>query len=89
MQGSSPHGPNEWEFVWKDNQTGATHRIPAWIENYFPSLDTVRKAGEFRVVSVAEAFPVAQARPVGAVKFGEVKQLAAGYQQADTPAVLP
>jgi hypothetical protein len=62
---------------------------PAWVENYVPSLDPVRKAGEFRVVSVAEAFPVSQARPVKPVKFGEVKQLAAGYQQADTPSVLP
>lgn len=61
---------------------------PAWIENYVPSLDPVRKAGEFRVVSVAEAFPVEQARPVKPVKFGHVKQLAAGYQQADTPSVL-
>ena len=59
-----------------------------WIENYVPSLDPVRKAGEFRIVSVAEAFPVEKARPVKPVTFGEVKLLASGYQQADTPAVL-
>jgi hypothetical protein len=29
VKGPSPHGPHEWEFVWKDNKTGATHRMPA------------------------------------------------------------
>ncbi len=61
---------------------------PDWIENYVPSLDPVRKAGEFRIVSVAEAFPVEKARPVKPVTFGEVKLLASGYQQADTPSGL-
>ena len=61
---------------------------PAWIESYTPSLDPVRKAGEFRIVSVAEAYPVAKARPVTPVKFGEVKMLASGYEQADTPSVV-
>ena len=28
VKGPRPHGPNEREFVWKDNQTGATHLLP-------------------------------------------------------------
>ena len=63
-------------------------RRAEWIENYTPSLDPVRTAGEFRVVSVAEAFPVAQAPALKPVKFGEVKMLASGYEQADTPSVV-
>ena len=61
---------------------------PEWLENYTPSLDPVRKAGEFRIVPVTEAYPVAQARPVRPVKFGEVKMLAFGYEQADMPSVV-
>lgn len=63
-------------------------RTSEWVDSYVPSLDPVRKAGEFRIVSVAEAYPVAKARPVKPVTFGEVKLIASGYQQADTPSVM-
>jgi sugar lactone lactonase YvrE len=63
-------------------------RTAEWVDSYVPSLDPVRKAGEFRIVSLAEAYPVAKARPVKPVTFGEVKRLAQGYEQADTPSFV-
>ena len=64
------------------------NRSAEWIENYTPSLDPVREAGQFRVVSIGEAYPVAKARPVSPVKFGAVQMLASGFEQADTPSVV-
>ena len=61
---------------------------PEWSESYTPSLDPVREAGQFRIVSIGEAYPVAKARPVSPVKFGAVQMLASGYQQADTPSFV-
>lgn len=29
VRASSVHGPHAWEFIWKDTQTGATHRMAA------------------------------------------------------------
>jgi sugar lactone lactonase YvrE len=63
-------------------------RNGAWWSSYVPSLDPVRTAGAFRIVSLAEAYPVAKAQPVKPVTFGEVKLLASGYQQADTPSFV-
>ena len=75
-------------FIGDKSMLSMTNRSPVWRESYVPSLDPVRKAGEFRIASIAETYPDAKAQPVKPVTFGEVKLIASGYQQADTPSLL-
>ena len=57
-------------------------------KNDVPSPEPGREPGAHPIVTIAEAYPVAKAGPVTPVKFGAVRTLATGYQQADTPSWL-
>jgi len=60
-----------------------------WRESYRPSLDPVREAGSYEIVSAEEAWPLKDAPKLLPLEHGPVQQISDGYKKADTPAWLP
>ena len=56
-----------------------------WREGFQPSLDPVRVAGTYRIVSPAEAFPLEKAPKLQPLEHGEVRLISKQYKKADTP----
>ncbi len=61
----------------------------AWKESYTPSLDPVRTAGAYKIVSAAEAFPQSKApKKLPPFSHGAVTLIQDGFIKADTPTWL-
>lgn len=59
-----------------------------WKESYTPSLDPVRTAGSYEIVTSDVAFPTERAPKLPEFKHGKVELIRDGFTKADTPSWL-